>query len=163
MDTAVDPPMLLREGNFEAFYRNRWDEIYRTLAVTLRDPDLASEAVDEAMARAFERWRKVEKTTNPAGWVYRVGLNWAIDQLRRNRRARITSPAHQSLWEPAVPDEKLAAALGLLSVEQRAVVVLRVVRDWSERDVAVALAVPVGTVKSRLSRALARLREELES
>jgi RNA polymerase sigma-70 factor (ECF subfamily) len=62
-----------------------------------------------------------------------------------------------------VPDPTVSQALGRLSVEQRAVVVLRVVHDWSERDTAFALGVPVGTVKSRLSRALERLREDLES
>jgi RNA polymerase sigma-70 factor (ECF subfamily) len=49
-----------------------------------------------------------------------------------------------------------------LPVEQRAVVVLRVVHDWSEDDVAYALDIPVGTVKSRLSRALQSLRREVE-
>lgn len=162
MDTALDRAgQQLIEVEFEAFYRNRWDEIYRTLAVTLRDPDLASEAVDEAMTRAFERWRKVQVSVNPAGWVYRVAVNWAIDQLRHHRRRSVKGVAQRSSWEPAVPDPEITHALDRLSVEQRAVVVLRVVHDWSEQDVAYALNIPVGTVKSRLSRSIERLREEL--
>lgn len=154
----------LRPEGFEGFYRNRWDELYRALAVTLRDPDLAREAVDEAMVRAFERWRQVRKASNPSGWVYRVALNWAIDQLRRREREsrRQVSPPFGAPWIPAVPEPELSAALGRLAVKHRAVVVLRVVLDWSEQDVASTLGIPVGTVKSRLSRALESLRQELE-
>ena len=154
----------LKPDDFEGFYRNRWDELYRTLAVTLRNPDLAREAVDEAMVRALERWRHVRRTSNASGWVYRVALNWAIDQMRRRGRetGRDSSPEFASPWVPPVPQPELAEALSRLDVKHRAVVVLRVVHDWSEQETAVALGVPVGTVKSRLSRALERLRQELE-
>ena len=154
----------LRPVEFEGFYRNRWDELYRALAVTLRDPDLAREAVDEAMVRAFERWRQVRASDNPSGWVYRVALNWALDQLRRRAREskRNATAPFGSPWVPPVPEPEIVEALGRLSVEQRAVVLLRVVYDWSEQEVSAVLGVPVGTVKSRLSRALKRLRQELE-
>lgn len=51
--------------------------------------------------------------------------------------------------------------MSALPYDQRAVVVLRLVEDWSEREVAVALEIATGTVKSRLSRALVKLRQEL--
>lgn len=146
--------------DFEAFYAARWDEVCRTLAVSLRDADLAREAADEAMVRAYAGWRRVGGMSNPAGWVYRVAFNWAIDQIRRERKkSRLSNPVE---WTLPTPRPDLAAALDALSVEQRAVVVLRVVHDWAEEDVAYALDIPVGTVKSRLSRALEKLRNEVD-
>lgn len=148
-------------SDFEIFYADRWDEVYRTLAVTLRNPELAREATDEAMVRAYARWGKVTRLLNPAGWVYRVAYNWAVDQLRR--------PKHTKLWvdrlgsDDPLPRPDLSAALDALPIEQRAVVVLRVVHDWPEADVAFALGIPVGTVKSRLSRALETLRSEVRN
>jgi DNA-directed RNA polymerase specialized sigma24 family protein len=79
-------PMKTRYSEFDSFYRACWDEVYRPMAGTLRNPDLAAEAVDEAMIRAYRRWRSVRDYHNQAGWVYRVGLNWAVSQLRKTRR-----------------------------------------------------------------------------
>ncbi|MFZ0013776.1 MAG: sigma-70 family RNA polymerase sigma factor [Acidimicrobiia bacterium] len=142
------------------FYAERSDEVYRMLAVTLRDWELAREATDEAMVRAYSRWSRVRRFRNPSGWVYRVAYNWALDRLRRDERP-IGDRADRTFDDP-LPRPDLVRALDSLPVEQRAVVVLRVVHDWSEEDVAYALDVPVGTVKSRLSRALETLRAEVQ-
>ncbi|CAN5866948.1 SigE family RNA polymerase sigma factor [soil metagenome] len=161
MMTDVDDPTRLRHTDFDAFYRTHWDEVYRPLAVVLRDPDLAREATDEAMTRALRHWKTVAAAANQPGWVYRVAHNWAVDQIRRRGRWRRLSP-EAPVWQPTVPDPPVFAAVSALPYDQRAVVVLRLVEDWSERDVALALGIAPGTVKSRLNRALARLRQELE-
>ena len=161
MDLAVtDSQHVARpRSEFEVFYADRRDELYRTLAVTLRNSDLAREATDEAMVRAYARWSKVRRFKNPSGWVYRVAYNWALDRLRRGEPPT-EGPGGFGSDDP-LPRPDLARALDSLPVEQRAVVVLRVVHDWSEYDVAYALSIPVGTVKSRLSRALKTLRNEV--
>src|ERR687891_603545 len=78
--------------------------------------------------------------------VYRVAYNWALDRLRHGETP-IGDFADRSVDDP-LPRPDLARALDSLPVEHRAVVVLRVVHDWSEEDVAYALDIPVGTVKS---------------
>lgn len=162
MDLAVShsQPLGRSRSDFEVFYADWSDEVYRTLAVTLRDSELAREATDEAMVRAYSRWSKVRRFNNPSGWVYRVAYNWALDRLRRGEPP-IGDFADEGIDE-RLPRPDLARALDSLPVEHRAVVVLRVVHDWSEEDVAYALEIPVGTVKSRLSRALQTLRSEVE-
>lgn len=159
--TDVEDHTRLRHQDFEPFYRAQWQEVYRPLAVVLRDPDLAREATDEAMTRALRHWPQVAKAGNQAGWVYRVAHNWAVDQIRRRQRWRRRALRAEPVWQPPVPDPEVFRAVSELPYDQRAVVVLRLVEDWSERDVAEALGVAVGTVKSRLSRALATLREKL--
>lgn len=168
MDVALPRSARMSEKKghegFEAFYRDTWDQTYRTLALTIRDHELAREAVDEGMARALSNWRHLSTDRNPSGWVYRVAFNWAVDQIRRKDREQKRTRADTSSlsWVPDTPRPDLTEKVNQLSLEQRAVVVLRVVNDWSETDVAHALGVPVGTVKSRLSRALQILRLEVE-
>ena len=147
---------------FEVFYTQSWDDVYRAVAVAIGDHDLAAEAVDEAMTRAFERWRSVSVMNNPTGWVYRTAMNWAISRLRRRRLARRhPRPVHDPVVSPTQLDTDLAAALQALPVRQRSVIVARFLLDLSEQQTAEALGIPIGTVKSRTSRALAKLREVL--
>ncbi|MFP4554798.1 MAG: RNA polymerase sigma factor, partial [Actinomycetota bacterium] len=66
----------LRPVQFEAFYSTFWAEVFKPLAATIGDRDLAREAVDEAMVRAYARWSRVRTMANPKGWVYRVAYRW---------------------------------------------------------------------------------------
>ena len=83
---VVDLVETVERRQFHDFYRATRDRVGRALALTLRDGDLAAECVDEAMARAYQRWSSVQTMDNPAGWVYRVGLNVARSRLRRPGR-----------------------------------------------------------------------------
>lgn len=155
----------LRTSNFEVFYSQTWDSVYRPLAVTIGDSDLAAEAVDEAMVRAFAKWRSVQRVDNREGWVYRVAYRWAIDRLRRRGRERLLLPRlvdtpsdSVSLVEPG-----LDAALASMPLDQRSVVVLSCAFDWSEVQIADALGIRRGTVKSRLHRGLEFLRREMST
>ncbi|WP_250008717.1 RNA polymerase sigma factor [Actinoplanes sp. M2I2] len=152
---------------FEAFYRAHVDRVYRALAVTLRRDDLAHEAVDEAMARAYARWHVVGTLDNPAGWVFRVGLNWATSWWRKLRREGppLTDTGHPAADHPAADTTPGGAlfALAALPLPQRAVVTCRILLDLSTAETAEALGLSEGTVKSRLSRGLAALRAQLST
>ncbi|MCP5028345.1 MAG: sigma-70 family RNA polymerase sigma factor [Actinomycetia bacterium] len=146
--------------SFEDFYRDSHERMARALTLTLGNRSLALDATDEAFARAWSRWATVCSHTNPEGWVYRVALNWATSWLRKVRRERpdvyIDRPA------PATGrDLDLDRALERLSVDHRSVVVLRHLGGWSTEEVANALEISPGTVKSRLSRALDQLSADL--
>ena len=154
----------LRRGgvpDFEVFYRRNHDGVCRALALTLNDVELAHDAAAEAMTRAYQRWNTVGKYQNPAGWVYRVGLNWARSRLRKLLRRPLSPPSNSEDIALEVVN-RLDAALAQLPVGQRAVVVLRYYLDWSERQIAEALNIAPGTVKSRLSRAQDRLADLVE-
>jgi RNA polymerase sigma-70 factor (ECF subfamily) len=111
------------------------------------------------MVRAYQRWDRVSTLDNPAGWVYRVGLNHARSRLRRLLRR--PPPPHTIAAEFTVADPAIERALARLSVDHRAVVVCRHLLGWSEAQTAAALELRPGTVKSRLTRALTRLEAEL--
>ncbi|MEM9563922.1 MAG: sigma factor-like helix-turn-helix DNA-binding protein [Actinomycetota bacterium] len=148
-------------ASFAEFYRIHHGKIASALALTFGDAELGREATDEAMTRAFDRWGTVSGHSNPAGWVYRVGLNWGRSWFRRAAR-RLPWIEANSTELPDTADPALRAALLDLDHKYRAVVVCRYFLDWSTERTSAALDIPTGTVKSRLHHALAELRSELE-
>lgn len=162
-DTSELPLVRLRHQSFESFYRSQRAPVLRALALTLGNHDLAADATDEAMARAFQHWKSVEGFDNQAGWVYRVGLNWARSRLRKRRRELLSDSLPQPSVEVHFRDTDLDRAVRDLPLDTRAVVILRHYLDWSTDEVARALGIRPGTVKSRLHRALTDLRNHLES
>lgn len=162
---VVELPELSQRRQFDAFYRDQHARLLRVMVLTLDDRDLAIEATDEAMTRAFDRWATVSRHGNPEGWTYRVAMNWAKNRLRRRwREVRDDAADHLvvSSDEHAVSDPAVHRAVSALPPKLRAVVVLRYYLDWSTEQVADALGVPRGTVKSRLHRALSQLSETVE-
>lgn len=153
----VDPP----GRDFTDFYRAAWPTVARALTLALGDRDLAVDATDEAMARAYPRWeRTLRHYDNPAAWVYRVGLNWARSYHRRlARRLPFTHP--EAVDAAPVTDPAVRQALLDLPLRLRSVVVCRLLLDWSVADTAQALGVRPGTVRSRLHRALQSLESTL--
>ncbi|WP_327007809.1 SigE family RNA polymerase sigma factor [Dactylosporangium sp. NBC_01737] len=150
-------------GDFESFYRAEADRLYRALAVTLGDPHLARDAADEAMARAYAHWGRVRSHDNPGGWAFRVGLNWATSWWRKVRRERPLPSTDTATGVKEGPDTHAGAlaALRNLPLPQRAVIVCRVLLDLSTAETAAVLGVAEGTVKSRMARGLAELRQAL--
>ena len=146
---------------FSDFYRSTWPGVARALAVALGDRDLAVDATDEAMARAYPRWSTLAAYDNPGAWVYRVGLNWARSHRRRLARRLPWSQPTDELPAP-VADPAVRDALLALPLKLRSVVVCRLLLDWSVDDTATALGVRPGTVQSRLHRALRTLNSSLD-
>lgn len=148
---------------FEEFYRRERDRLVRALALRTGNLDVATEAVDVAMARAWQRWARLNRRAEVAGWVYRVAANWATSWFRRHRWITDGEPPDEAVEPVAVePHPELAAAVDRLSDRLRDVVLLRLYADLSVAETATALRVPQGTVKSRLARALHQLRNDLE-
>lgn len=148
------------DSAFSEFYRTTWPGVARALAVALGDRDLAVDATDEAMARAYPRWATLSGYDNPGAWVYRVGLNWARSHHRRLARRLPFRHPTEVAPEP-VSDPAVRAALLALPVKLRSVVVCRLLLDWSVDDTATALGIRPGTVQSRLHRALRSLEASL--
>ena len=148
---------------FQEFYEQHRLLIARAVGLTVGDPHLGVDATTDAMVAAYQRWGRVRRYGNPAGWVYRVAVNRARGWQRTARRRR-TDPSpipDRAVVDPEVGDPTIGEALAELTIDQRAVVVLRLYLDWSTDQVAAALDVAPGTVKSRLARALVQLHARL--
>ena len=148
---------------FAAFYEVSYASVSRAVRVTLGDPELARNAVDEAYVRAIERWEIVAAADRPAAWVYRVAINWAHSWRRKwSRRPTRPTEALDRAHEDVLPDVDLARRLAALPLEQRELLVLRVAFGLSVAETAALLGVAEGTVKSGVHRAKQRLRRESE-
>jgi RNA polymerase sigma-70 factor (ECF subfamily) len=148
-------------ADFDAFYRSARPSIATALALSLGDVDVATDATDEAMARAYERWATVARLDRPEAWVYRVASNWALSVFRRRRLSLHRMYAPDSVDAAGVGDPAVHAAVAALDIKHRSVVVCRHLLGWSVADTATALGISEGTVKSRLSRATTTLRTRL--
>lgn len=146
--------------SFDTFYADHYTTIARALSITLGDAAWGQEAADEAMTRAYDKWSTIAAYNNPAGWCYRVGLNWARSWHRKMSRRLPWKDDGVEL--PNTPDVTLDAALAELDLKYRSVVVCRYLLDWSTEDTAEALELAPGTVKSRLSTGLSKLRYALD-
>ncbi len=148
---------------FDEFWLEQRDRVAAAVSLSIGDPDLAADAVDEAMARAYERWQTVRNLELPAGWVYRVALNWSRSIRRRRRRVPPTWFTGNGTDTDHPPmDPAVTKALLSLPPAQRDVVVCRLLLGWSEAATASTLRTRPGTVKSRLSRAVDALASELD-
>lgn len=153
--------------SFESFYFEHRDSIARAVAMATGDADQAADSTDEAMIRAYQRWARVGGLEHPAGWVFRVAVNHGRSRMRRvARKARYAIALGRERHDDApfsdqIADRDVFSALQQLPPDQRSVVVLRVLLEFSERECADALDIRPGTAKSRLHRGLSRLRREL--
>jgi RNA polymerase sigma factor (sigma-70 family) len=151
-----------QEG-FAAFYGRSCTQVHAAVAVTVGDHHLAADAVDEAFVRAAERWGQVSQMDRPAGWVYRVAVNWATSWRRKwSRRPTLPIAALERGQVDDLASVTLAEELAGLPLAQRQMLVLRFVLGYSVAETAVALGVAEGTVKSGVHRARQRLQGETE-
>lgn len=135
----------------------------RRLVLVLRDPHEAEDVAQEAYLRAFAAWSRFDGEDVRA-WLYTIGLRLAFDRLRRQRRwaGRLARPAVEGTYMDRV-DPDLWSALGRLEPRIRAALLASVLDGYTQREIALQLGVPEGTVASWLSRARAELRSSLSS
>jgi RNA polymerase sigma-70 factor (ECF subfamily) len=147
--------------SYEAFFDEHYDQVRRALTVALADAALAEDAAQDAFARAYVHWRTVAAMERPAGWVYVVALRGG--RRARSRRPAVAPPAAVDADPIGIMLERgaLEPLLARLPERQRIAVVLRYLADLPLADVAAAMGCKVGTAKSTLHTALARLRVEV--
>ncbi len=154
-----------QSSSFDQWYAVAHPRLVRSLTGRCAgDVGLAAEAVDEAMVRAYERWRRVSRMSSPDAWAYRVAANQLNRMFRRRggeRRALARTQPVAEWTEIAAPSPVWQAVASLGSREREAIT-LRYVMGFTEAEIAVALDVKVGTASALLSRARATLRTHLD-
>jgi RNA polymerase sigma-70 factor (sigma-E family) len=142
-----------------------WASLYRTAYLMLGDAAEAEDLVQTALAKTYASWRRVRSIDAAPGYARTTLVNTAASWFRkkgwRNERPTEVLPeaASTSHLESDLSDRRTVMnALGTLPPRQRAVVVLRYYDDLSVAQVAHALGITEGTVKSQTSEALSKLR-----
>ncbi len=156
------------EADLEVLFRRHWPRAYRAAFLIVHDHAAAEDVAQEAFLAALRHLRRFDRRRRFDPWLGAIVANRAIDwvRARETRRESATEPPELPSPSDARPgrySEELLSALAGLSAEQRAVVVMRYVLEYTPGEIARALDLPRGTVNSRLRRGLdtleARLRE----
>jgi RNA polymerase sigma-70 factor (ECF subfamily) len=142
---------------FDAFYAATAPSLVRQVHAFTGDLAEAQDCVQEAYARAWQRWARISEYDVPAAWVRQVACRLAVSRFRRLQVGRGLLPRTTHVPELDPSRVALIAALRQLPEAQRLAIVLHHVADLSVEEVAVETGAPVGTVKARLSRGRAAL------
>ncbi|MGW7254514.1 SigE family RNA polymerase sigma factor [Streptomyces sp. NPDC054834] len=157
--------------SFSSYVRDRQPVLLRTARSLTANPSDAEDLLQTALTKTYVAWERIEDHRALDGYVRRALLNTRTSQWRKRK---VDEFACDELPEPEPvpggddPAERQALhdamwrAIGKLPARQRAMVVLRYYEDLSEAQTAEVLGVSVGTVKSAVSRALGKLREDPE-
>jgi len=146
---------------FGAFVERTTTPLVRALVAAF-GPDVGREAALDALAWGWEHWDRLERMSNPAGYLYRVGMTAGRRMLRRTRRTELRAlvePVGIQVDQPSDPE--LVAAIARLSARQRAAVVLVVGHGVPYREAGQLLGCSASSVRNHVHRALRRLRAEL--
>ncbi len=168
---------------FDAIVRLNQRRIYRVLLALVRDADAADQLTQECFLRAYQKRASFRGEASVETWLVRIAVNLARDHSKNRRTTfwrrllgsttpeEVTAAATNQADPHASPERALEArqevaavwlAVDELSPQQRSIFLLRFVEEMPLREIARAMGVEVGTVKSHLARAVGAIRRRFE-
>jgi RNA polymerase sigma-70 factor (ECF subfamily) len=162
---------MVKVESFEAAAMPHLADLYRTASLLLQNRHEAEDLIQDTYLEAWKSFHRFELGTNCRAWLFKIMFH-RLNHLRRRlvkapRMTTIDGPDAQGgiAAEPLVPqelcDEDVLNALEKVAVEFREIVLLADVEEFSYKEIAEALKIPLGTVMSRLSRGRKLVRQEL--
>jgi RNA polymerase sigma-70 factor, ECF subfamily len=177
LNQMTDDALMKRvtEGDEEAFgiIVDRYkDSLVNYLTHLVRSRDRAEELAQDAFVRLYRSAANYREREKLGPYLFRIATNLTVSEIRRERRWNLLLPRLHASTSPSIeaPDKNLitdeiqkqvAAALETLPIKYRAPLVLFEIEEWSYDEIAAALSLPDGTVKSRISRARELMRRQL--
>jgi RNA polymerase sigma factor (sigma-70 family) len=160
--TAPDPPILSPEASFDEFVIRSRAHLLSYIHALTGDLHASQDIAQETFIRAWKKWSVLRGYENPEGWSRYVAHNLSVGLWRRlsTRRGRVVEP--EPVGEPEIGHLDIAVALRHLPKDQRNAVIMHGVLEMSTEQIASELRVPVGTVKSWISRGKSSLRSRLD-
>jgi RNA polymerase sigma-70 factor (ECF subfamily) len=147
------------------------ESLFRTAMWFERDRHEAEDLVQETLRQALESFHRYTPGTNCRAWLMTILHHVRSNRRRAKGRTPIMSTGDQEMLASTVPfvppvpehltDDELLGALGRIPAQYQEVIVLSDVEEFSYKDIATTLSIPIGTVMSRLHRGRALLRQEL--
>jgi RNA polymerase sigma-70 factor (ECF subfamily) len=151
---------------FDTLVRRHRDRLWAVAMRTMRDPDDAADALQDALVSAFRAAGSFRAESAVTTWLHRIVVNACLDRIRRRKVRPTVALPEEGPGEPveqrdAIGERDTAMAIedamGELPIEQRAAITLVDLEGYSVADSALILGVAEGTIKSRCARGRARL------
>lgn len=159
-------------ADFDALFDEYSDKVYGLAYRLMGNRDDAMDISQEVFVKIFRNLKAFKGESALATWIYRIAYNTCMDELRRRKIKQVSIVDKPDLVDDNISveeiyeaDERKKAvhnALYKLDDDQRAVIVMRDIQGLSYEEIADVLQCPLGTVKSRLSRARLNLKEILK-
>src|SRR5437868_1802755 len=155
-------------ADLEALFRHHWPRAYRAAYLVVHDSAAAEDIAQESFLAAVRNLDRFDRKRPFGPWLHRIVVNRAIDWARARALRREAAEVETSDEEFDTGDlgnpfsQGVAAGLASLKPEQRAVIVLRYLLEYSPGEIAELLDLPRGTVNSRLRRGLDKLETIIE-
>jgi RNA polymerase sigma-70 factor, ECF subfamily len=172
---ARDEASLIRQARrgsadaIEALVRRHWESAHRAAYLIVHDAQAAEDIAQEAMVAAVRSIDGFDRRRPFKPWLHRIVVNRSLDLLRaRARRPEVSvevageASGAASAASDSLSDE-LMRALAALDPDERALIVMRHLLGYRSPELARMLGLPAGTVRTRLARALTRVRDQLEA
>ncbi|PYG89791.1 RNA polymerase sigma-70 factor (ECF subfamily) [Ruminiclostridium sufflavum DSM 19573] len=172
-----------RDGNIQAFEEltgSFYSRVYNICCRMLNNPEDAGEQAQEVFIKAFRYIKAFKGNCSVSTWLYRIATNVCLDYLRKNKNRKdisleqnvyddikvkdmliSSSPGPEKLAELNAQRKAINDALSAMGEKSRLIIILRDFNGFSYDEIAEITQAPVGTVKSRISRARAELRDLL--
>ena len=154
-----------KDQEFKEFFEAEFRPLRRLGYLLTGDWAEAEDLAQEAMVRTYRSWGRITERDRPGAYARSVLVNRRRSLLRRSAvAARHAEQLRSPEYQPSLGEEGMVlwGAIRSLPQRQRAAIVLRFYEDMSEQQTAYVLGVPVGTVKSMVSRGLDALRSKVE-
>ena len=151
------------EDSFVALCEAMKKQLFRAAKGILAEDSLALEAVSEAVFRAYKGIRRLRQPQYVATWFTRILINAANDIYKRQKREiAFEEPKAENVYYDDHDNLNFQQMIDTLPIELRKIVSLKYYSEFTLEEISRILRSPVGTVKSRLNRALKQLRMEVE-
>lgn len=166
-EAALDRAAAGDASAFEEIVREHQSMVFSLACYFLREPARAEELAQEVFWRLYQNLSRIESPAHLVQWLRKVTWRCAIDETRRNAHQAsvalddVPEPAGQDHHGDLLAERRLRALVASLPPRPRMMVILRYQEDLELAEIAEVMDMPVNTVKSTLSRALAVLRDKL--
>jgi RNA polymerase sigma-70 factor, ECF subfamily len=155
-----------KRGDREAFaqlYQAYHLKVFRTVYLLVRNKAVAEDIVQDIFVKLFHALKSYDDSRPFEPWLYKVAVNTALSGLTKQPQWRVEELAGLPSAATGDADTKLTvrSAIGRLKPAHRIVIILKFYNGLTEREIAEAMSSPLGTVKSRLFFAKAKLRKAL--
>lgn len=172
-----------KEGNEEAFeeiIKMYQQKVCSTIFFMIKNENMVEDIAQEVFIKVYKNISKFNEKSSLYTWIYRITMNACIDQIKKEKKITYLNTYIETedgkvefqfedenqkvdkIIENKIRGESLVKAIKSLPAEQRALIVLRDIRQFKYMEIAEMLKLNLGTVKSKISRARRSLKEHLE-
>lgn len=160
------------QADFHEAISTRSDRWYSACLKITRNPDLAADAVQDALLNAWNKRHQFHSSARLDTWIHRIAINAALNLIRKSKPG-VFEPLERDVesdvirpdqaWEEHELESELARALGRLTEIERVCFVLKHLEQWRAREIADAIGLNEGRVKQAVFRAVKKLRVSMRS